>query len=43
VEDGDHNLTPRKRSGSSRSEAWIDGIDAIDSFLEDIRQSWSKK
>ncbi len=42
VEDGDHNLTPRKRSGRSRSEAWAEGIDAIDGFLEDTGQSWSK-
>jgi hypothetical protein len=40
VEDGDHNLTPRKRSGRSRSEAWAEGIDAIDGFLEDIEQRW---
>jgi predicted alpha/beta-hydrolase family hydrolase len=42
VEDGDHNLTPRKRSGRSRSETWAEGIDAIDRFLEDLGQNWSK-
>jgi predicted alpha/beta-hydrolase family hydrolase len=43
VEDGDHNLTPRKRSGRSRSEAWAEGIDAIDRFFEDLGQNWNKK
>jgi hypothetical protein len=43
VEDGDHNLTPRKRSGRSRSEAWAEGIDAIDGFLEDTGQKWRQE
>lgn len=36
IDDGDHSLTPRKRSGRDAAAAWAEGIDAIDLFLQDL-------
>jgi predicted alpha/beta-hydrolase family hydrolase len=33
IEDGDHNLTPRKSSGRSVSQTWTESISAIGDFL----------
>jgi len=33
IEDGDHNLTPRKSSGRSISQTWTESISAIGDFL----------
>ena len=35
IEDGDHSLTPRKRSGRDAASAWAEAIEAIDLFLQE--------
>jgi len=34
IEDGDHNLTPRKSSGRSVDQAWTEAMTAIGDFLD---------
>ncbi|KLN62067.1 alpha/beta hydrolase [Kiloniella spongiae] len=34
-EDGDHNLTPRKRSGRTSEQNWSEAIDAINAFIDE--------
>jgi len=36
IDDGDHSLTPRKRSGRDAAAAWAEGIAAVDRFLQDL-------
>ena len=36
VADGDHSLTPRKRSGRDAGAAWAEGVEAIDAFLRGL-------
>jgi predicted alpha/beta-hydrolase family hydrolase len=33
IDDGDHSLTPRKRSGRDAAAAWAEAVEAIDAFL----------
>jgi len=33
IEDGDHNLTPRKSSGRGAGQTWAEAISAIGDFL----------
>jgi len=34
-EDGDHNLTPRKRSGRTSAQNWSEAIDTINAFINE--------
>ncbi len=36
IEDGDHDLVPRKKSGRDRDAAWREAADAATGFLDDL-------
>jgi len=36
IEDGDHNLVPRKTSGRAHDQAWAEAVAAMDEFLRDL-------
>ncbi|MCZ4280774.1 alpha/beta hydrolase [Kiloniella laminariae] len=38
VEDGDHDLVPRKRSGRTKTQNWEECLQRIDSFIEEKSQ-----
>ncbi|WP_421780331.1 alpha/beta family hydrolase [Kiloniella litopenaei] len=37
-EDGDHNLTPRKRSGRTAEQNWSEAIDVINTFIDETNK-----
>lgn len=36
IEDGDHSLEPRKRSGRTRDETWAETVTALAAFLDEL-------
>ena len=42
IEDGDHSLTPRKRSGRTQAESWAEAIEAVAGFCAALSPTGSR-